>query len=139
MSKKQESNMTKQQNQELTRQQPKSCSRQNPKRKNAKSARRKKKKSKRREFYETRLGYFIQHEAPLEYGIIMDVSGGYEPNVDMIEALGYASLNPLFRKAKFRRALIEYRKKGCHTHHPKQATAITEFLYIQKRRRLKSV
>ena len=97
------------------------------------------KKSKRREFYETRLGYFIQHEAPLEYSIIMDVSGGCEPNVDMIEALGYASLNPLFRKSKFRRALIEYRKRGCHTHHPKQATVITEISYIKKRRMLKNI
>lgn len=132
MSEKQENNMT-----ELQNQRQKSLRSQ--KNKSAKSARRKKKKSKRREFYETRLGYFIQHEAPLEYEIIMEVSGGCEPNVDMIEALGYASLNPLFRKAKFRRALIEYRKKGCHTHHPKQTDAITEFLYIRKRRKLKNV
>lgn len=139
MSKKQGNNMTKLQDQELAKQPLTDCSSQNQKRKSAKSGRRKKKKSKRREFYETRLGYFIQHEAPLEYDIIMKVSGGCEPNVDMIEALGYASLNPLFRKAKFRRALIEYRKRGCHTHHPKQATAITEFLYIQKHRMLKNV
>lgn len=136
MSEKQERIMAKLQKQELPKQPMTDCSQ---KRKNARNGRRKKKKSKRREFYETRLGYFIQHEAPLEYDIIMEVSGGCEPNVDMIEALGYASLNPLFRKAKFRRALIEYRKKGCHTHHPKQADAITEFLYIQKRRKLKNV
>lgn len=139
MRKKHENDMKELQNQQLAKQPLTECSSQSQKRRAQKSRRRKKKKSKRREFYETRLGYFIQHEAPLEYGIIMDVSGGYEPNVDMIEALGYASLNPLFRKAKFRRALIEYRKRGCHTHHPKQATAITEFSYIQKRRKLKNI
>nr|DAL56927.1 MAG TPA_asm: hypothetical protein [Caudoviricetes sp.] len=139
MSKKRESSMTKLKNQELLNLPITECNRQNQKRKSVKSGRRKKKKSKRREFYETRLGYFIQHEAPLEYDIIMDVSGGCEPNVDMIEALGYASLNPLFRKSKFRRALIEYRKRGCHTHHPKQATVITEISYIKKRRMLKNI
>lgn len=138
MSEKQERIMAKSQKQELPKRPITDCS-QSQKQKSARSGRRKKKKSKRREFYETRLGYFIQHEAPLEYDIIMEVSGGCEPNVDMIEALGYASLNPLFRKAKFRRALIEYRKKGCHTHHPKQADALTEFLYIRKRRKLKNV
>jgi len=137
MSEKRENNMTRLQNQKLKNKQQEVCH-STPK-SQRRSVRRKKKKSKRREFYETRLGYFIQHEAPLEYDIIMEVSGGYEPNVDMIEALGYASLNPLFRKSKFRRALIEYRKMGCHTHHPKQADAITEFTYIQRRRKLKNV
>lgn len=138
MRKKHEKGMSELQNPK-TMQRKLSDSSPNKKSQAVKRKKRKKKKSKRREFYETRLGYFIQHEAPLEYNIIMDVSGGCEPNVDMIEALGYASLNPLFRKAKFRRALIEYRKRGCHTHHPKQAAAITEFLYIKKRRLLNSV
>lgn len=97
------------------------------------------KKKKLREFHETRLGYFIQHEAPLEYNIIMEVSGGREPNPDMIEGISYASLNPFFKKPKFRRALIEYRKNGCHTNFPKKADAKIEMLYIQKRRKLNSV
>lgn len=98
---------------------------------------RRKRKLKRREFYETRVGHFILHEAPLEYGLIMEACGNREPNVDFIEAISYASLNPLFRKAKFRRALIEYRKLGCHTHHPKKASAKTEIMYHKMRQRLK--
>lgn len=98
---------------------------------------RRKRKLKRREFYETRLGHFILHEAPLEYDLIMDACGNKEPNADFIEAISYASLNPLFRKAKFRRALIEYRKLGCHTHHPKRTSAKTEMMYHKMRQRLK--
>ncbi len=96
-----------------------------------------KRKLKRREFNETRLGHFIQLEAPLEYGLIMDVSGNREPNADLVESISYASLNPLFRKAKFRRALIEYRKLGCHTHHPKKVSPKTEMRYMKMRQRLK--
>ena len=110
----------------------------NPKQKsqNKRSAKRRR-KLKRREFYETRLGHFIQHEAPLEYDLIMDVSGGREPNADLVESISYASLNPLFRKAKFRRALIEYRKFGCHTHHPKKTSIKTEIRYLKMRKQLK--
>lgn len=89
-----------------------------------------------RAFYEVRLGYFIQHEAPLEYNIIMEVCGNSDPTPDLIEAVGYASLNPLFRKAKYRKALMEYREKGCYGR-IKQATVEIELLYAKRRRRLK--
>ena len=121
--------MSKSQEQTLANLQKKSQSKRSVKRK---------RKLKRREFYETRLGHFIQHEASLEYGLIMDVSGGKEPNADLIESISYASLNPLFRKAKFRRALIEYRKFGCHTHHPKRTSAKTEIRYMKMRQQLKN-
>ena len=73
----------------------------------------------------------------MEYDLIMDVSGGREPNADLVESISYASLNPLFRKAKFRRALIEYRKFGCHTHHPKKTSIKTEIRYLKMRKQLK--
>lgn len=67
----------------------------------------------------------------------MEVCGNKEPHADLVESISYASLNPLFRKAKFRRALIEYRKLGCHTHHPKKCSAKTEIMYYKMRQRLK--
>lgn len=91
-----------------------------------------------RAFYEVRLGYFIQHEAPLEYNIIMEVSGNSDPTPDLVEAIGYASLNPLFRKSKYRKALMEYREKGCHGR-PKRSSVEIELLYAERRRRLKNM
>lgn len=104
-----------------------------------KPKRRKKRRKRRwmlRKFSETKLGYFIMHEAPLEYGLILEASGNCIPNVDFIEALSYSSMNPLFRKPKFRRALIEYRKNGCHIENPRRAPASTELRYIKMRKRL---
>lgn len=74
----------------------------------------------KRLFEDTRVGYFLKNEAPIEYGLIMDVTGKIAtPSADLIEAIGYASLNPLFKKPKFRRALIEYRKTGLYPGTPK--------------------
>ncbi len=94
------------------------------------------KKKKKRQFEETRVGHFLKHEAPLEYGIIMEVSGTFSaPSADLIEVIGYASLNLLFRKPKFRKALIEYRKHGLYAGQPKKSSAELELFYkrVQKK------
>lgn len=57
------------------------------------------------------------------------------PTADLIEQVGYSSLNPLFKKPKFRRALIEYRKYGLYSGKPITTDAPTEMYYIQIRRR----
>ena len=73
----------------------------------------------KRLFEETRVGYYLKYEAPLEYGLIMEVAGARaNPSADLIESIGYASLNILFKKPKFRRALIEYRKTGLYSGKP---------------------
>lgn len=104
--------------------------------KTARKKPRKKRKRKKRLFDETRVGHFLKHEAPLEYGLIMEAGGGVgAPSADLIEAIGYASINPLFKKPKFRRALIDYRKNGLHTGQPKKSNAKLELFYSQMRRR----
>lgn len=89
----------------------------------------------RRRFEETRVGYFLRLEAPLEYNLIMDVSGSVSaPSADLIEAIGYASLNFLFKKPKFRRALIEYRKNGLYAERPKECSVEKELYYMKVRK-----
>lgn len=92
-------------------------------------------KRKKRLFDETRVGHFLKHEAPVEYDLIIDVCGmKTPPSADFIETIGYASLNPLFRKPKFRKALIEYRKNGLYSGPPKKSNAEVELYYINVRR-----
>ena len=89
----------------------------------------------KRQFEETRVGYFLRLEAPLEYNLIMEVSGNVSaPSADLIEAIGYASLNLLFKKPKFRRALIEYRKSGLYAGDPKKSCVEKELYYISVRK-----
>ncbi len=74
-----------------------------------------------RTFEETTLGYNIKLRAPLEYDLIMNYSGtGEVPDADLIEAIGYASLNPFFRTITFRKLLIKYRQNGCYQTWPKK-------------------
>ena len=89
---------------------------------------------KKHEFYETRVGYFLALEAPLEYKLIVEASGNCEPHPDLIEQIGYSSLNPLFKKPKFRRALIEYRQLGCYAYRANHITPKIAQKYIQKRK-----
>lgn len=92
-------------------------------------------KRKKRLFEETRVGHFLKYEAPLEYNLIMEVNGSMAaPSADLIEAIGYASLNLLFRKPKFRKALIEYRKNGLYIIQPRKSKPETELYYIGVRR-----
>ena len=89
----------------------------------------------KRQFDETRVGYFLRLEAPLEYNLIMEVSGTVSaPSADLIEAIGYASINLLFKKPKFRRALIEYRKNGLYAGDPKKSCVEKELYYISVRK-----
>lgn len=88
------------------------------------------------EFIETRVGYFLKLEAPLEYDLILQVSGNNDPHPDLIEMIGYGSMNPLFKKPKFRKALIEYRSVGCYAYRAKQIDPITELSYIKRRKML---
>lgn len=72
----------------------------------------------KRTFDETFLGCLLKYEAPIEYKLIMDAQGELQaPSADFIETISYASINPLFRKAKFRRALIYYRQRGIYAKH----------------------
>lgn len=94
----------------------------------------KKRKRKKRLFDETRVGHFLKHEAPLEYGLIMEAGGNVSaPSADLIEAIGYASINPLFKKPKFRKALIDYRKNGLHTGQPHKSNVRVEMFYLKVR------
>jgi hypothetical protein len=95
-------------------------------------------KRKKREFEETRLGYFLLHEAPVEYTLITEtICRRGTPSADLIEQVGYSSTNPLFKKPKFRRALIEYRKYGLYPGPPAKTNAVKEMYYIKMRRRHK--
>lgn len=92
-------------------------------------------KRKKRTFDETRIGFFLKHEAPLEYDLIYNqMCGKGAPTADLIEQVGYSSFNPLFKKPKFRRALIEYRQYGLYCGKPISSDAKTEMYYIQLRR-----
>ena len=84
-------------------------------------------KRKKRAFEETKVGFLLKHEAPLEYRLIMEVNSRM-PTAELIEAIGYASINLLFRKPKFRRALIEYRRRGLYIK-PKKCRSNTESYY----------
>lgn len=74
-----------------------------------------------RAFEETTLGYNLKLRAPLEFDLIMEFSGaGEEPEADLIEAIGYASLSPFFRTITFRKLLIKYRQNGCYQSYAKK-------------------
>ena len=113
---------------------------QHPKKKQKKRGRPKKRKVKKvrgikRTFDDTKVGHFLKYEAPLEYELLINSMGaGKAPSADMIEMVGYASINPLFKKPKFRRALIEYRKKGLYHIVPRPpASPSIEMYYIRVR------
>ncbi|MDR1090624.1 MAG: hypothetical protein LBL79_06065 [Prevotella sp.] len=88
----------------------------------------------RRSFDETRIAHFLKHEAPLEYQFILDAAGAsVVPSADLIEAIGYASANPLFKKPKFRRSLMKYRKEGLYCGRVAKSNANIELYYIRMR------
>lgn len=89
-----------------------------------------------RKFNETRLGYYLEHAAPLEYRLILEVSGAHAPKIDVIEAVIYASLNPYFKTPKFHNALREYRKYNIHPPRPVKPTVLRELYFIRYRKEL---
>ena len=69
----------------------------------------------KRRFEETRLGFFLKYETPMEYWLIMkSIPMGEKgvPPAELIEFVGNASLDTSFRKPKFKRYLEEYKEKG---------------------------
>ncbi|NDV63932.1 hypothetical protein D0T60_01540 [Bacteroides sp. 224] len=73
----------------------------------------------------------------MEYKLIIDANGAsFAPSADLIEAIGYASNNPLFQKPKFRRCLIKYRKYGLYAGRPVKTNASIELYYIKMRKRM---
>lgn len=68
---------------------------------------------KKRQFEETKLGFLLKYEAPIEYELIMSSTPRSvfpEPKIKVIEAITLASPSPVFQKNKFFRYLEEYRK-----------------------------
>lgn len=90
----------------------------------------------KRRFEETAVGYYIAHEAPVEYALLMDANIIGEPSANLIEYIGYASLNPLFKKPKFRRALKEYRECGLYPLRPRKASPQVERYYMRIRKNI---
>ena len=79
----------------------------------------------KRKFEETNLGFFLKYECPLEYSIIMKaVVPGESEHIDAayIESICDISKDPSFRKSKYVRYLLEYRKNGIHADRAKVAT-----------------
>lgn len=79
----------------------------------------------RRKFEETKLGFFLKYEAPIEYELIMQStpqSAFPEPKINVIEAIAISSHNPVFEKGKYYRYLEEYRINKCSALRPKILT-----------------
>ena len=70
-------------------------------------------KKKKRRYEETKLGNLLRYAAPLEYHLITQAFPN-APSANLIEHLGYMSLNPVFRSEGFRRAFVEYRLHGLY-------------------------
>lgn len=93
-----------------------------------------------KQFEETRIGFFLQHEVPVEYKLLKEVTEQMKlryPPAELIEAISYSSNDPFFRKQKFWRSLIEYKQYGCRPRFAIVTDAQKELYYI--RRRLKKV
>lgn len=89
------------------------------------------KKRSRVAFNETEVGFLIWTEAPIEYELIMQAHSyeiGEGPSDTLIEHVGYASDSSLFKKPKFRKALMNYRKWGCRPR-KKKALTLSSILY----------
>jgi hypothetical protein len=94
-----------------------------------------KKSKKKRSFEQTRVGFYIQHEAPIEFDLIMRcTSPNCAPNVYMIENIAYSSSMDLFKTERFWKALKEYRKTGLYPLKPMKSTPELEMYYINLRR-----
>lgn len=92
----------------------------------------------RRKFEETRLGFMLKYETPLEYSLIMGAAQSKNPfpapEIELIEAVCNASDDISFSKSKFKKYLEEYRKNGIHCDRPKLITKRLEHYYSEVRR-----
>ena len=89
-----------------------------------------------KKFDETRIGFLLKHETPIEYQLLMDVTEAMKlraPSADFIESIAYTSSDSLFRKQKFWRAMMEYRKYGCRPKLALKTDVAKELYYIRLR------
>jgi len=91
----------------------------------------------KRQFEETRLGFMLKYETPLEFELIMQATKKAvfkKPDINLIEAVCSASDDISFNKAKFKKYLQEYRDHGIHCDRPKVITPERERYYELLRR-----
>lgn len=89
-----------------------------------------------RPFDQTRVGFMLKHEVPIEYKLLMEVTELLKlraPSFELIEAIGYASDDPFFRKTKYWRCLKDYKKYGLRPPVPILSNASKELYYIRLR------
>lgn len=87
---------------------------------------------KKRQFEETKLGFLLKYEAPIEYELIMSSTPKSifpEPSIKVIEAITLASPNPVFQKNKFFRYLEDYKKNKLFCIRAKILTAKRKIFY----------
>ena len=78
----------------------------------------------------------MKHEVPIEYKLLMEVSGFlkiHAPPPELIEAISYASDDIFFKKAKFWRCLMDYKKYGLRPPYSIHTNANKELYYIHLR------
>lgn len=95
--------------------------------------RRRKRKRVLRTFDETRIGFLLKHETPIEYRLLMDITqwmNRQNPPADLIEAIGYSSSDEVFHKAKYWRALQDYRKNGLRPKIYRKPDVRVELYYV---------
>jgi len=87
------------------------------------------------EFKETRLGWLLMHETPIEYSLIMAVAEETkkDPSVYMIENLAYRSDEAFFHTRQFWLALRKYRLEGLRPKTKFIPTAANELYYIDRK------
>jgi hypothetical protein len=75
-------------------------------------------------------------EVPIEYKLLMEVSDFlkiHAPSPELIEAISYASDDIFFKKAKFWRCLMDYKKYGLRPPYSIHTNANKELYYIHIR------
>lgn len=87
-------------------------------------------------FDQTRIGFLLAHEVPLEYKLLMETVKTLKlgsPSAELIEAIAYSSNDPLFRKTKFWRCLKDYKKYGLRPPYAVETNINKELYYIRIR------
>lgn len=94
----------------------------------------KKQKVKRR-FEETRLGFYIKYNAPVEYELIISITPNKknpEPKTNVIEAIAAASNNPVLQSQKFFTYLDDYKKDKLYSDKVMKITEYGEELFKKR-------
>lgn len=87
-------------------------------------------------FDQTRIGFLLAHEVPIEYKLLMETVKSLKlssPSAELIEAIAYASNDPFFRKTKFWRCLMDYKKYGLRPPYAIKTNVHKELYYIRIR------